>query len=281
MNSTAAAIVNRNGINWVSVIVFSLCHAGAVVALFVPHWPAVLTALVLYWVSLSFGIGIGYHRLLTHRSFQTPKWFEYCLVICGTLALEGGPIAWVATHRIHHQHSDQPGDPHSPADGKWWSHIIWMLVGDSSHGQTSEWRQFAPDLCADRVLVWISRYNYLPLLILSVALAALGGWSYLLWGVFFRVTLGHHATWMVNSLTHLRGKRRFETRDNSRNNFLVALLSFGEGWHNNHHRYPTSARLGLAWYEVDVSWLAIRLMQAVGLAKAVRVASPNPRSATC
>ncbi|MCL5097344.1 MAG: fatty acid desaturase [Candidatus Omnitrophica bacterium] len=252
--------------------VFSVFHVGAVIALFFFTWPAFVAALVLYWVSLSLGIGMGYHRLLTHRSFQTSRWIKYFLAVCGTLALEGGPISWVATHRIHHQFSDKPGDPHTPRDGKWWAHIIWTLVGDSTHSRTAECSRYAPDLYSDRFLVLLSKYNYVPLLIVSVLLLAFGGVDFLLWGVFFRVTMGLHATWMVNSLTHFWGRRRFTTRDDSRNNWLVALLSFGEGWHNNHHAHPTSARHGLAWYEIDMSWMAIRVLQFLGLANSVHVA---------
>ena len=272
MDTTPTPLVKRDGINWISVTAFSVFHAGAVAALFFFNWPAFFTALGLYWVSLSLGIGMGYHRLLTHRSYQTPKWIEYFLAVCGTLALEGGPISWVTTHRIHHQYSDKTGDPHTPRDGKWWSHIVWMLVGDATNRRTHECSHYAPDLCGDRFMVWLSRYNFATLIVLAAALLAVGGLPFLLWGVFFRVTAGLHVTWMVNSLTHFWGTRRFATRDDSRNNWIVALLSFGEGWHNNHHAHPTSARHGLAWYEIDASWLAIRILQMVGLAKSVRVA---------
>lgn len=272
MNTNAALAVKRDGINWLSVIVLSVFHAGAVLALFFFSWPALLAALVLYWVTLSFGIGMGYHRLLTHRSYQAPKWMEYLLAVCGTLSLEGGPIGWVSTHRIHHQFSDKHGDPHTPRDGRWWSHILWTLVGDATDRNTVECSRYAPDLCKDRFLVALSRYHYIPLLILAPLLLLFGGLPFLLWGVFFRVTVGLHATWMVNSLTHFWGRRRFPTRDDSRNNWFVALLSFGEGWHNNHHAHPTSARHGLAWYEIDMSWMTIRLLQIVGLVKSVRVA---------
>lgn len=273
--TTPAPIVpflDRNGVNWISVIAFAAFHLGAIAALFFFRWPAVLTALALYWISLSFGIGMGYHRLLTHRSYKTHKWIEYCLAVCGTLALEGGPIAWVATHRIHHQFSDKPGDPHTPREGKWWSHIVWMMVGDATHNQTEQFLRYATDLGHDRFLVWLSKYNYVPVLTLGILLLAFGGLPFLLWGVFFRVTLGWHATWLVNSLTHFWGARRFQTRDDSRNNWFVALLTFGEGWHNNHHAHPTSARHGLAWYELDMSWMLIRLLQSLGLAKAVHEA---------
>ncbi len=266
-----APFLSREGINWVTVTAFGIFHIGAVVALFFFSWPAFFVAVGLYWLSLSLGIGIGYHRLLTHRSFQSPKWIEYLLATCGTLALEGGPISWVTTHRMHHRLADKPGDPHTPREGKWWSHITWMLVGDATHNHTGACSQYAPDLCKDRFLVWISKYNYIPLLILSALLLAFGGLPFLLWGLFLRVTVGLHVTWMVNSLTHFWGTRRFATRDDSRNNWFVALLSFGEGWHNNHHAQPGSARHGLAWYEIDISWMTIRFLQTLGLAKSVRV----------
>lgn len=248
-------------------------HVGAVAALFFFSWPAFFAALALYWIALSLGIGMGYHRLLTHRSYKVPKWIEYFLAACGTLALEGGPMFWVATHRIHHQYSDMDGDPHTPRDGKWWSHIVWMLVGNATHCNVEECSRYAPDICKDKVLTWLSNYHWVPLAVVSSLLLAFGGLPFLFWGLFFRVTVGLHATWMVNSLTHFWGSRRFATRDDSRNNLLVALLCFGEGWHNNHHAHPTSARHGLAWYEIDMSWMMIRCLQAVGLATSVRTAS--------
>jgi fatty-acid desaturase len=273
MQTTAQPFIKREGINWISVTAFGAFHAGAVAAFFFFTWPAFWATLALYWISLSLGIGMGYHRLLTHRSYKPPKWIEYFLAVCGTLALEGGPMFWVATHRVHHQFSDKDGDPHSPLDGKWWSHITWMLVGDATHSDVARCSRYAPDICKDRFLVWLSQFHYVPLVILSVALLAFGGLPFLLWGVFLRVTLGLHITWMVNSLTHFWGSRRFATHDGSRNNWFVALLSFGEGWHNNHHAHPTSARHGLAWYELDMSWLGIRFLQALGLAKSVHTAS--------
>jgi stearoyl-CoA desaturase (delta-9 desaturase) len=274
----AAPIVNRDGVNWSSAIAFAVFHIGAIAALFFFTWPAFFVALGLYWVSLSLGIGMGYHRLLTHRSYKVPKVIEYFLAICGTLALEGGPTFWVATHRVHHQYSDKDGDPHTPRDGKWWSHIVWMLVGDATNYDSEVCAKYAPDLTKDRFLVLLSKYHYVPLLLVGIGLYAWGGLPFLLWGLFFRVTMGLHATWLVNSATHLWGERRFATRDDSRNNWFVALLSFGEGWHNNHHAHPTSARHGLAWYELDMTWIGIRCLRALGLAKSVKVAQlpPNP-----
>jgi fatty-acid desaturase len=272
MNNLNAPFARQEGTNWTSVIAFSFFHLGAVAALFFFSWPAFFTALAIYWVSLSFGIGMGYHRLLTHRSYKVPKALEYFLSVCGSLALEGGPISWVATHRVHHQFSDKAGDPHTPRDGKWWSHLIWMLNGEASNSNTADCARYAPDLMKDRFHVWLSRYHYLPLVISAVLLLAFGGLPFLFWGVFVRVTLGYHATWMVNSLTHFWGTRRFATRDDSRNNAFVALVTFGEGWHNNHHAHPTSARHGLAWWEIDITWISIWMLRKLGIAKSVQVA---------
>jgi len=260
-------------INWVTGLFMGLFHAGALVALFFFTWNALLVAVLLWWISGSLGIGMGYHRLLTHRGYKTPKWVEYSLTVCATLALEGGPIFWVATHRIHHKFSDQDGDPHSPRDGKWWSHMGWILTGKSMHHDTTTLVRYVPDLDKDRFHVWITKYHYAPMIVLGLALLAAGGLPLLLWGIFLRTVVGLHATWLVNSATHLWGSRRFATRDTSTNNWVVALLTFGEGWHNNHHAYPASARHGLKWYEVDVNWYGIRALKLLGLAKQIQHAS--------
>ncbi len=273
MKAQVVSDPKRDGINWPSAVVFTIFHCGAIAAFLFFSWPAFFAFLALYWVSLSFGIGMGYHRLLTHRSYQVPKPIEYFLAVCGSLALEGGPIAWVATHRIHHQFSDHSGDPHTPRDGKWWSHIIWMLLGEASNASVEDYARYAPDLMKDPFHRSLDKYHYVPLAVSGILLYAFGGLPFLLWGAFVRVTLGYHATWMVNSLTHFWGTRRFATRDDSRNNTLVALVSFGEGWHNNHHAHPTSARHGLAWYELDITWMTIWLLRQFGIAKSVRVAN--------
>ncbi len=272
-SQTEELFINREGINWTSSTAFAIFHAGAIAALFYFSWGAFFTAIALYWVSLSLGIGMGYHRLLTHRSYKVPKPVEYFLTMCACLALEGGPISWVATHRVHHKYSDKHGDPHSPREGKWWAHLVWMLVGDATNCSVEECARFAPDLVRDRGHVLLTRFHYMPLVAVSLALLFLGGLPYLLWGLFFRVTMGLHATWLVNSATHLWGRRRFKTGDDSRNNGVVALLTFGEGWHNNHHAHPTSARHGLAWYEVDFTWMMIWTLGKLGVAKSVRVAT--------
>ncbi|GAB4359501.1 MAG: fatty acid desaturase [Bryobacter sp.] len=259
--------------NWLTIIVFSLFHIGAIAALFQFTWTRFFVALGLYWMAISWGIGMGYHRLLTHRGYKAPKWFERFIAICGAMSLEGGPIFWVATHRVHHQKSDQPGDPHSPRDGAWWAHLIWMCVGEPKHNDTQGLSKYAPDLARDPFMVWLNNYHWLPLTTVGVVLWALGGWQMMLWGVCLRVTLGLHATWLVNSATHMWGSQRFDAGDDSRNNWWVAMLTFGEGWHNNHHAHPVSARHGLAWYELDLTYLQLLLLEKLGVISKLQVAT--------
>jgi len=262
-------------INWITSIALILFHLGAIGALFMFTWKALAITAALYWMAIGFGIGMGYHRLHTHRSYRVPKFIEYFFAVCGTLTLEGGPIFWVATHRVHHQNSDHAGDPHTPHDGGFWAHMGWIIFGDSKHNNTQLMSRYAPDLARDRFYLWLNTYHYVPLVALGLILLATGGIRMVLWGVCLRVVVGLHATWLVNSATHMWGSRRFITRDDSRNSWWVALLTFGEGWHNNHHAHPTSARHGLAWYELDITWLQIRFLQLVGLARSVKVAKVN------
>jgi fatty-acid desaturase len=276
-------------INWTTALFLLAFHIGAVAALFCFSWSRLAAAAVLWVLAINFGIGACYHRLLTHRGYQTPKWVEYLLTICATLSLEGGPIFWVAVHRVHHQNSDQPGDPHSPREGAWWSHIGWLVLGKSLHAKPEALGKYAPDLARDRFHVWMTKYHYLTLVASSLVLfgigtlidhSAMGGLKMILWGTFLRVTLGLHATWMVNSANHMWGSRRFETKDDSRNNFLVALMTGGEGWHNNHHAHPVSARHGLVWYELDPNFWCIWALSRLGLARKIQVArydKSNPR----
>jgi len=263
----------RTSINWPTLIFLILAHVATVAALFFWSWPGVIAFAILAWVSGSLGIGMGWHRLMTHRGYKVPKVIEYFLVLCGSLALEGGPIQWATTHRIHHAHTDKEGDPHTPRDGRWWAHIGWIVTPTAQVLDQTQLRRYAPDLMNQRFYRWLNRFYWLPLLLLGVGLLAFGGWRVMLWGIFLRVTLGLHFTWLVNSATHIWGRRRFKTNDDSRNNWWVALLSFGEGWHNNHHAHPRAARHGLTWYEIDVNWYGIRLLQLLGLAKGISLIS--------
>ncbi len=262
--------------SWLTGGVMIIFHILALAALFFFTWRGLAVAVVLYVVSINLGIGMCYHRLLTHRGYKVPHWVEYFLAVCATLALEGGPIFWVATHRIPHPLSDHEGDPHSPKDGTFWAHMGWIMTGEQLHAQTAMLSRYAPDLSRNRFHVLLSKYHWVPLTTVGLCLLAWGGWPLVLWGIFLRVTLGLHATWLVNSATHMWGSRRFETRDESRNNWWVALLTGGEGWHNNHHAHPVSARHGLKWYEFDPNYYGIWLLKKLGLARDIKIANWDP-----
>lgn len=254
------------GLNWHTVIGVTIFHILAVAALFTFSWSNLIAALILWWFAGSLGVGIGYHRLLTHRGFKTPKWVEYVFSVIGTLAIQSGPLSWVTTHRIHHAFTETEKDPHSPRFGTYWAHMGWIFRGTSQNQSWATMQRYCPDFANDRFHQILNKYYYVPTIFLAIGLFAIGGFSMVLWAVFLRVVIGWHFTWLVNSATHLWGTRRFETRDDSRNNGLIAAITWGEGWHNNHHAFPRSAKHGMAWYEFDINWIEIKLMEKLGLA---------------
>ena len=262
----------RDGLNWITSAAMALLHIGAIVALFMFSWRNFWVAAFLLWMATGLGISMGYHRLHTHRGYKCPVWLEYFFAVCGALTLEGGPLFWVAIHRLHHQKSDQSGDPHSPREGFFWSHMGWIMFGDGNHNNTKLMSKYAPDLAKHRFYRELNNWHWVPLVLLAGILYAIGGLSLTLWGVCLRVVVGLHATWLINSGTHMWGSRRFATRDDSRNNWWIALITFGEGWHNNHHANPASVRHGLAWYELDHSWILVNILKFFGLASDLRVA---------
>jgi fatty-acid desaturase len=255
--------------NWNTIFFVAVFHVLAIVSLFFFSWQNLLAAIVVTWVAGSLGIGLGYHRLLTHRGFKAPKWLERFLAVCGTLALQSGPIAWVTTHRIHHAFTETDRDPHSPRGGSYWAHIGWIFRGTAQNQPEAAVHRYSPDLLRDPVLRFLDKYYFVTPIIAGLILFAIGGLPMVLWGIFLRTVFGWHSTWLVNSATHLWGKRRFETRDDSRNNGLVAAITFGEGWHNNHHAYPRSSRHGLTWREIDINWIQISILEKLGLIKDV------------
>lgn len=263
-----AASFNVHWQNLATILVF---HGLAIISLFYFTWQNLFVLLLFHWLVASLGVGIGYHRLLTHRSFKAPKWLEYFLTILGSLAIQDGAVRWVTTHRIHHAHTDGENDPHSPRDGAYWAHAGWIVRGTAQGHDSAVCRRYAPDLLKDRFHVALAKHYYLPTLVLGIILFAVGGWTMVLWGIFLRTVLGWHCTWLVNSATHIWGTRRFATNDDSTNNGLIAFFSFGEGWHNNHHAHPTSARHGLTWYEFDCNWLTIQILKKMGWATQIRV----------
>lgn len=263
----------KKKINWGPATGLIVLHLFAILAIFTFNWPAFWLAIALYWIATGLGICLGYHRLLTHRSFKCPKFVEYALTFFGTLSSQGGAINWVATHRYHHTKSDIPGDPHSPRDGFLWSHMLWFLK-HSPIWDSHDFRvRYAPEMIRDRVHQFLNRYEWAFPWILGFALYFWGGWPFVIWGIFLRTVVTLHITWFTNSASHKWGYRSFPTTDDSRNLWWVALLGFGEGWHNNHHAFQYSARHGLRWWEIDLTYLTIRVLTFLKLASAIRL--PN------
>jgi fatty-acid desaturase len=281
------ATAEGSRILWTYVAGVGTYHALAMLAL-VPwffSWTGVALAVAGLYVFGTLGINLCFHRLLTHRSFECPKWLEHGLSILGVCCLEDSPARWVIAHRIHHQHSDEQPDPHSPLVNFLWGHMGWLFVENNATSSTGACDRYARDILRDpfymrleRNLLWlwinvaqaalffVGGLGFGLLAGYSLSAAAQFGASVLVWGVFVRTVAVWHITWSVNSLTHICGYRSYETGENSRNNWFVALISNGEGWHNNHHADQRSAAHGHRWYEVDVTYLTIRALVAVGLA---------------
>ena len=267
-------------VSWYALIWLGVAHLVVLAAPFTFTWQALAFTVVLHWVTGSLGICLGFHRLLTHDGMKTYPWVRYFFAGIGTLAGEGSPLDWVADHRKHHAHSDQEGDPHSPHDGGWWSHMFWLAFHTHKGDRSAYLQRWVPDPVKERGLRILDKM-FLPIHILNGFLVTgLGYWiglqfpevgptamatSFLVWGVFCRLVFVLHATWMVNSASHIWGYRNYETTDDSRNNWLVAIVSYGEGWHNNHHAYPRMAKHGHRWWEIDMTWMAICTLRKLGL----------------
>ncbi len=268
--------MKRRRLNWANIVWWSVFQASVVLAPFTFSWSGLTICVALYLLS-ALGVSAGYHRLLTHRSFRTSRFVEYCLTTLGCSANQGGPIKWVATHRIHHRHSDHEGDPHSPRDGWWWGHLLWWMPFSAECDDPAHYQLYAADLVKVPFYRFLQRFQILLPLGLAVLLFGGGqlcgelGLSWVVWGIFVRTTALYHAIWLVNSAAHTWGYRSYRTRDDSTNLWWVALVTLGEGWHNNHHAFPRSARHGLRWWEVDLSYYAIRALSPFGLAWQVRV----------
>ena len=275
---------------WVYVVGIPLIHLLCLLA-FVPwlfSWTGVILVFVGHHVFGMLGISLGYHRLLTHRGFTCPKWFERLLALLGVCCLQDSPARWVAIHRKHHQHTDEEPDPHSPLVNFLWGHFGWLMVENRNHSQMDFYEHYARDVLRDPFYLWLERKKmWFWVYVMHAVLFFIGGlvvgWattgvyvkglqsglSVLVWGVFVRTALVWNFTWSVNSLTHIWGYRNYETTDNSHNIWLLALLTHGEGWHNNHHAQPRAAVHGHKWWEFDLAYLTIRLLEAIGLAKNV------------
>jgi stearoyl-CoA desaturase (delta-9 desaturase) len=282
-------------INWRNAGFFIALHALAIAA-FIPwyfSWSGVVVCILGIFVFGMLGINIGYHRLLTHRGFTCPKWMEHTLSILGCCCGQDSPAYWVAIHRRHHQYADDASDPHTPVRGFFWGHIGWLLFKNPDLKRHDLMDRYAKDLQRDPFQRWLVKSdNWIFVAIASWVAFFAGGFavalltgsstaeavqfgsSIFVWGAVVRTVVQLHTTWAVNSAAHLWGYRNYETPDDSRNNVWIGILANGEGWHNNHHADPRSARHGHKWWEFDLSWLTIRLMMMLGLARNVTMPSP-------
>ncbi len=254
---------------------FYLLHAGAVAALFVPFRAELVAWLLASYLVRVFGITAGYHRYFSHRTFRLNRVWQFALAVLAQTSAQRGVLWWAAHHRHHHRHSDQEPDVHSPWWRTfWWSHVGWVLAEET---ETYDARKVA-DFGRYPELVWLTRHHWVPTVAYGAAIYVVGGFDAFMWGYVLSTVLVYHATFCVNSLAHVWGTRRFATGDESRNNWLLALVTLGEGWHNNHHWCMTSCRQGLRWWEIDVTWYVIKLLEAVGIVRGVRGVPASMRS---
>jgi sn-2 palmitoyl-lipid 9-desaturase len=273
---TAAVPIERwsHGLDWPAVLWIAVVHAGALAVPFVFTWKGLLLFVALSWLTGGLGICLGYHRLLAHASLQTYPLVRRMLAFLGALAGQGPPITWIGVHRKHHQYTDMPGDPHSPREGAWWSHVLWLFPRPREPQWEKMIRRYSKDLLNDPFMRLLDKTYIVWHLLLGAALLAVGwlGWNFstglslLVYGVFLRLVWVMHITWAVNSASHMWGYRNYDTPDDSRNLWWVGLLAYGEGWHNNHHAFSNCARHGHRWWEVDMTYMVICVMEKFGLA---------------
>jgi stearoyl-CoA desaturase (delta-9 desaturase) len=263
-------LTNTTKWNYTNLFWISLVHLAILPAIFFFSWSGLAIALFGVFVLAPIGINVGYHRLLSHRSFSCPRWLRYSLVTVGAIIGAGPPMHWAAMHRLHHRFSDSGRDPHDSNKGFWYSHILHLFITDEAEENEDHLAVYAPDLLKEPYLVLLNKYwiwlafATLPLLYLG------GGISWVLWGGFMRLAGSWHIMWFVNSATHRWGYRNYESADQATNCWWVGLLAAGEGWHNNHHAHPSCAAHGHRWWELDVSFLFIRALEFTGLAHSVK-----------
>jgi stearoyl-CoA desaturase (Delta-9 desaturase) len=252
--------------DWASSIPFALAHLAPLAAIFTGVTARSLILLFAVYGVRMFFITAGYHRYFSHRSYRLGRVMQAIMAFGGTTAAQKGPLWWAANHRAHHRYADTDRDPHSPIKGLWWSHVGWIL----SYKHKGTDLDVVRDLARYPELRFIDKYNWIGPWGVGLMCFLVGGWSGLVVGFFGSTVLLWHVTFLVNSAAHLVGRRRYDTNDTSKNNWVIALLTNGEGWHNNHHRFPAAARQGFFWWELDISYYVLRLLSVVGLARELR-----------
>lgn len=273
------AALPRLQVNYIIVAYMGVVHALALSAFFLPWPPLALPIGLCLYVGIGLGTSVGLHRLICHRAFRCPRWVEYTLVTLAMLTAQGSPLLWAATHRIHHARADTEGDVHSPTRGLWYAHMGWIFNDHSTSPE--DWRTWCRDLAHDRYYHWLLRYRLVPQGVAVVLFGLVLGWEAVPACLFLPAVAWMQSTYCVNSVCHssLFGYRSQDTRDLSRNVWWVSVLALGEGWHNNHHAYPASARHGWHWWQWDPGWLFILLLERLGLAWDVRVPTRRPAEA--
>ncbi len=263
---TNAITGNMKGYRWGAVLAFGLLHAAALIAFWTPFtWKLGLLLLTTYAIRM-FGVTAGYHRYFSHRSYRLGRWAQFAMAFLAQTSGQKGVLWWAAHHREHHRESDRERDIHSPwQDGFWWSHVGWVISNDYDEYDPRGVAEFEkyPEL------VWLDRHHWVPTVVFGAAIATLG-WPAFVWGYLVSTVLLYHCTFAINSMAHLIGTRRFDTPDHSRNNFWLALITFGEGWHNNHHFSPGSCRQGLRWWEIDITYGILKVLSWAGIARDLR-----------
>lgn len=272
--------INNDNIDWARIFPFIFLHLGCFAVFWVGvSWIAVIVAIFLYIIRI-FSIGAFYHRYFSHKAFETNRFWQFVFALMGCLAIQRGPLWWAAHHRHHHSVTDEPTDPHSPKQhGFWRSHVGWFLTQKNFFWDTER----VKDWCRYPELILLDRFDSVVSLLLALSLFVLGylinrywpqaqtsAWQMLVWGFFISTVVVFHVTVSINSIAHQHGKQTFSTGDDSRNNWWLALLTFGEGWHNNHHRYPASARQGFYWWEVDLTYYGLKLMEKIRIISSLR-----------
>jgi stearoyl-CoA desaturase (delta-9 desaturase) len=287
MSATSTAAKPAPRFKPLTTFVILAIHAAALLA-FLPYffsWAGVILCLVLVWATASLGVSMTFHRLLSHKSWQPVPWLRHVLLFCASISLQSGPITWSATHRLHHRESDHEDDPHSPLVSFMWSHLLWNFYANEQVKNPEIQKRLVPDLVGDRMLQFYEKYFFALWCTLAAVCWGAGylaggggvhgvqlGWSLVIWGSFVRTVWVWHVTWFVNSATHLWGYRNYSTSDDSRNLWWVAIVTFGEGWHNNHHAVAGSAKFTQKWWEFDSTWMVLSLFKRLGWVRKVTIA---------
>lgn len=264
MSETARSVARYN---WVTTLPFALMHVAAFAVFFVPfHWSLVAWLVGSYYLRM-FAVTAFYHRFFSHRSYRLNRFWQFVAAFLSQTSAQKGVLWWAAHHRHHHMLSDRKADIHSAVqEGFWWSHVGWILsdqYDDYDPAAVSDFGRF-PELR------WLDKYHLVPAVAYAVAIFLIGGWDAFIWGFVLGTVVLYHGTFFINSLSHVWGSRRFATPDESRNNFFLALVTLGEGWHNNHHYYMSSVRQGIRWWEIDITYYVLKALSWVGITRDLR-----------